>query len=289
MIYSSLRVTRRLAGKKRQRWFSSSTSNEQHQQVTSKIITSSQIGLITLNHPPANAMGRVFLQQLQQQMFSLGDEARCIIIHSALAPKVFSAGADLKERATMTMDEAESFVTQLRSTMQQLSDLAVPVIAAVDGVAVGGGLELAMAADLRVISARSQVGLPETSLAIVPGAGGTQRLPRLIGEGRAKELIWTGRRISGIEADEYGLATRLVDDGESTLDAAMELAEEIATKGPIAIRVSKWAIQEGMKERSMDKALEVERQAYARVLPTKDRLEGLEAFRERRTPVYKGE
>jgi methylglutaconyl-CoA hydratase len=230
-------------------------------------LTSSQIGLITLNHPPANAMGRVFLQQLKHGMKSM-EEARCIIIHSALAPKVFSAGADLKERATMTMEEAEAFVVQLRTTLQELSNLPVPVIAAIDGVAVGGGLELALAADLRVVSARSKVGLPETSLAIVPGAGGTQRLPRLIGEGRAKELIWTGRRLSGVEAAEYGLATRLVDNEESSLDTAMQLAEEIAKKGPVAIRASKWAIQEGMKKVSMENALEVERQAYARVLPT---------------------
>lgn len=280
MLYS-LRLARIVAGNKRPRWFSSQP------QVTSTL-TSSRVGLITLNHPPANAMGKAFLQQFKTEINSLND-ARCIIIHSALAPKVFSAGADLKERATMTMDEAEAFVMQLRSTMQQLSDLPVPVIAAIDGVAVGGGLELAMAADLRVISARSKVGLPETSLAIVPGAGGTQRLPRLIGEGRAKELIWTGRRISGTEAAEYGLATRLVEDGELTLEIAMELAEQIATKGPVAIRASKWAIQEGMKEVTMEKALEIEREAYARVLPTKDRLEGLAAFREGRTPSYRGE
>ncbi|GAX27415.1 methylglutaconyl-CoA hydratase [Fistulifera solaris] len=280
MMYS-LRVTRLLAGNKRPRWFSSEP------QVTSTL-TSSQIGLITLNHPPANAMGRVFLQQLKHEMKSMED-ARCIILHSALAPKVFSAGADLKERATMTMEEAEAFVVQLRTTMQELSNLPVPVIAAIDGVAVGGGLELALAADLRVVSARSKVGLPETSLAIVPGAGGTQRLPRLIGEGRAKELIWTGRRLSGVEAAEYGLATRLVDNEESSLDTAMQLAEEIAKKGPVAIRASKWAIQEGMKKVSMENALEVERQAYARVLPTNDRLEGLAAFREGRTPNYRGE
>lgn len=233
-------------------------------------------------------MGKVFLQQLTNEMRYL-EGARCIIIHSALAPKVFSAGADLKERATMTIEEAEAFVVQLRSTMQQLSDLPIPVIAAVDGVAVGGGLELAMAADLRVISARSIVGLPETSLAIVPGAGGTQRLPRLIGEGRAKELIWTGRRISGVEAAEYGLATRLVQNDQLTLEIAMELAEDIAKKGPVAIRASKWAIQQGMKEPCIEKALEIERKAYARVLPTKDRVEGLEAFREGRTPTYRGE
>jgi methylglutaconyl-CoA hydratase len=280
MIYS-IRVARLLAGNKRPRWFSSEPQ-------VSSTLNSSQIGLITLNHPPANAIGRVFLQQLTYEMKCLED-ARCIILHSALAPKVFSAGADLKERATMTMEEAEAFVVQLRTTMQELSDLPVPVIAAIDGVAVGGGLELALAADLRVISARSKVGLPETSLAIVPGAGGTQRLPRLIGEGRAKELIWTGRRLSGVEAAEYGLATRLVENEESTLEIAMQLAEEIAKKGPVAIRASKWAIQEGMKEVSMEKALEIERQAYGRVLPTEDRLEGLAAFREGRTPNYRGE
>ncbi|KAL3918943.1 MAG: hypothetical protein SGILL_004004 [Bacillariaceae sp.] len=163
----------------------------------------------------------------------------------------------------------------------------MPVIAAVEGVAVGGGLELALAADLRVAGAAATLGLPETSLAIIPGAGGTQRLPRLIGVARAKELIWTGRKLSGEEALQYGLVEEVVPAGEAT-NRAMALALHIAQNGPIAIRASKQAIDRGLECNNMMDALEIERQCYAKVLPTQDRLEGLAAFKEGRKPQYTG-
>jgi methylglutaconyl-CoA hydratase len=149
-------------------------------------------------------------------------------------------------------------------------------------------LELALAADLRIASTTATLGLPETTLAIVPGAGGTQRLPRLIGVPKAKELIWTGRRINGEEAYRIGLVDKVVPPGE-TLTEAMNLAWEIAASGPVAIMASKEAMQRGMGATTMEEALEIERQCYAQVLPTADRLEGLAAFREGRTPNYKGE
>jgi enoyl-CoA hydratase/carnithine racemase len=232
------------------------------------------------------------LQQLQDALTSLEDKkseqrSRCLVLTSS-SHKVFSAGADLKERATMSQDQAAAFVTQLRNTMDRLSRLPMPVLASIEGVAVGGGLEIALAADIRIAAKTALLGLPETSLAIVPGAGGTQRLPRLIGVARAKELIFTGRRINGHTAAEYGLVQHLVESGLADRKA-LELAWEIARNGPVAIQAAKYAIDEGMTADCMTEALEIERQGYERVLPTWDRLEGLKAFNEKRPPVYKGE
>ena len=309
-----------------------SDKEERHIQLTTltnpDIAPGATIALLTLNRPPANAMGRCMLTQLEdslaeiEQQFqpvSTTNEAttavssssssapppRCLVLCSALAPKVFSAGADLKERATMTVDQAAAFVTRLRRTMHRVACLPIPVLAAIDGVAVGGGLELALAADVRVASAKSLLGLPETSLAIVPGAGGTQRLPRLIGAARAKELVFTGMRLNGLQAYEYGLvqhvvvvaATAATDDDDdddnngekmTALDKTLEIAWKIAKNGPVAIRAAKWAMDNGMEAETMESALEIERQGYEQVLKTQDRLEGLAAFKEGRSPEYKG-
>jgi methylglutaconyl-CoA hydratase len=260
---------------------------------------------LTLNRPKANAMGREFIQTLQECLDYLEDthdteydgiikmvhetkqnSPRCVVITSC-SQKVFSAGADLKERATMTQDEAADFVSLLRSTMERVARLPIPVLCAIEGVAVGGGLELALAADLRIAGANAVVGLPETSLAIVPGAGGTQRLPRLIGAARAKELIWTARKINADEALTYGLVEQVVPAGDAT-KVAVEIGFRIAANGPIAIKASKEAIERGLECRDMKDALEIERHCYSKVLPTLDRLEGLAAFKEGRPPSYRG-
>lgn len=266
------------------------------------------VSILTLNRPKAaNAMGSVMLEQLQESLAEMQEnrvKSRCLILTSCSA-KVFSAGADLKERRTMSIEEAEAFVTNLRNTMHQVSCLPMPVLAAIDGLALGGGLELAMAADIRVASSKAILGLPETSLAIIPGAGGTQRLPRLIGTSRAKELIFTGQRINGQTALEYGLVDHVVENddnainetvGTAVLGKALEIAWKIAQNGPIAIQAAKQAVDHGMMSASSSKemtsmqvALEIERQCYARTLTTKDRLEGLAAFKEGRKPSYRGE
>lgn len=247
---------------------------------------------MTMNRPKANAMGRAMIEELNNFLKMLEDDetkkkSRCVVITS-FSDRVFSAGADLKERKGMSITESENFVTLLRSTMERVAQLPIPVIAAVEGVAVGGGLELALAADMRVASSSATFGLPETTLAIIPGAGGTQRLPRIIGPSRAKELIWTGKRIDGDEAFKIGLVDKLVPPGHATNDA-IRLGHLIAGNGPIAIQASKEAINRGIEEMKMDDALEVERQCYSRVLTTKDRLEGLAAFSEGRKPEYKGQ
>mmetsp|Transcript_20555 Transcript_20555/g.36100 ORF Transcript_20555/g.36100 Transcript_20555/m.36100 type:complete len:337 (-) Transcript_20555:1914-2924(-) len=291
-----------MIGVRQWRKLSSSSSSSSTQHVLMETLSSNNvvakneaadhtfITKLTLSRAKANAMGKQMMKDMADCLDELEDpnnNTRCLVLTS-FSQKVFSAGADLKERATMTLDEAELFVTLLRNTMERVASLPFPVIAAVEGVAVGGGLELALAADIRIAGEAAVFGLPETSLAIVPGAGGTQRLPRLIGISRAKELIWTGRKINGDEALKLGLVDEVVPTGEATTQA-VKLGFKIAENGPIAIRASKQAIDCGLQLTNMKEALEIERQCYAKVLPTKDRLEGLAAFKEGRKPKYTGQ
>jgi methylglutaconyl-CoA hydratase len=155
------------------------------------------------------------------------------------------------------------------------------------GAALGGGLEIALTADIIVAGSKALFGAPETGLAIIPGAGGTQRLPRLIGTARAKDLIYTARRIDGKTAHEYGIVQYLVPAGSSDGEA-MRLAERISQNGPIALRAAKQSIDEGMECDTLNDAMEVEKACYQKVLSTKDRIEGLTAFKEKRKPNYKG-
>ncbi len=244
--------------------------------------------LLGLDRPGAkNALGRQLLGELEEAFGALAGDpgARVVVLHS-LVDGVFCAGADLKERAGMSPEEAEAFVKRLRAAFTALERLPMPVIAAIEGAALGGGLELALACDLRVAGAAARLGLPETSLAIIPGAGGTQRLPRIIGRSRAKELIFTARRLDGPEALAFGVVDRCVEPGRA-LEAALGLAREILPNGPVALRAAKAAIDGGL-DRDRDGGLVVEEACYAQVLPTEDRLEGLAAFREKRKPVYRG-
>ena len=247
------------------------------------------IVLLGLDRPTSkNALGREMMREFREALASLrfDPSVRVVILHS-LVPGVFCAGADLKERAEMAPPEVAAFVYGLRSAFTEVEDLPMPVIAALEGAALGGGLELALACDLRVAGAEARLGLPETGLAIIPGAGGTQRLPRLIGKARAKELIFTGRRISAQEAEQLGLVEHSVGAGLA-LEKARALAREILPNGPIALRMAKQAVNRGM-EVDRETGMALEQACYAQVIPTKDRMEGLQAFREKRKPVYRGE
>lgn len=244
---------------------------------------------VTLNRErQANALSLALLEEFQSIINSIKQscDVRVVIITGA-GEKVFCAGADLKERANMNEDEVRHAVSMIRQMMDMTEQLPQPVIAAVNGIALGGGTELALACDIRVASETATFGLTETSLAIIPGAGGTQRLPRLIGLGRAKELIYTARRISACEAKEYGLTEHVVPPHELE-NKVMEIASKIAENGPIAVRLAKEAITKGIQE-DLKTGLQMERQAYEGVIRTKDRTEGLQAFREKRKPIYKGE
>ncbi|KAI9188008.1 hypothetical protein H9P43_002399 [Blastocladiella emersonii ATCC 22665] len=245
------------------------------------------ISVISLNRPKAkNALSRQFLAEFRECLAHLrADPATRVVVVRSLVDKVFCAGADLKERKTMTPDEVSSFVSSLRASFSELQNLRTPTIAALDGAALGGGLELALCCDLRAAGTGARLGLPETKLAIIPGAGGTQRLPRLIGVPRAKELMFTGRVVLPEEALQIALVNRVAERGE---DAAIALAREIVPQGPIALRMAKRAVDEGT-EVDLASGLAIEQKCYAQVIPTQDRLEGLKAFAEKRKPQYKGQ
>jgi enoyl-CoA hydratase/carnithine racemase len=200
--------------------------------------------------------------------------------------KSFCAGADLKERKTMPKERVPLFVKNIRRTMDDVEALPQPTIAVINGFAFGGGTELLLACDLRIAASHAQLGLTETTLAIIPGAGGTQRLPRLVGRSRAKDLILTGRKLDAAESERIGLVNRVVPL-ERLHEAARELALQIAANGPVAVRAAKAAIDQGC-EAPLPQGLEIEARCYERVLPTQDRLEALAAFAEKRKPNYTG-
>ncbi len=210
-----------------------------------------------------------------------------IVTGTSTGKNAFSTGADLKERAGMTPDQVRLYIQTIRNVFSRVEELPKPVIAAVNGYAFGGGLELALACDIRIASRTAVVGLTETSLAVIPGAGGTQRLPRVVGLARAKDMIFRARRISADLGLDYGLFTEVVEP-ENLLTRAKEVAVEIAANGPVALAQAKYAINKGL-EVSLPVGLAIESNAYAVTIPTKDRTEGLTAFREKRKPQYCGE
>ena len=256
--------------------------------------TEEGILILTLNRPEAmNCFNFDLLAALSETVreANFDTSLRCIVItgRSADDPKKvsFSTGADLKERRTLTPDQVRRFIFTIRDTFTAVEQVRVPVIAAINGFAFGGGLELALACDLRITASNAVMGLTETSLAIIPGAGGSQRLPRIVGIARAKELIFTARRIDATTALGMGLVNRIVEPPE-LMPAALKLAREIAKNGPVGVAQAKFAINYGM-EASLGVALPLESKAYEVTIPTKDRLEALAAFAEKRNPVFKGE
>ena len=247
------------------------------------------IGRLTLNRPPVNAINRRMVEELNQALDAIEQAIeqgllRVLVLDADGAH--FSAGADLKERQQIPADMVEEVVDSIRRTFQRISDLPVPVIAAVHGSALGGGLELALAADLRVITLDARVGLPETSLAIIPGAGGTQRLPRLIGYSKAFYWIASAKTFSGLEAYEAGVAEFVVKR-EELQDTVLGIATRLAQNGPVAVQAAKRAIRRGLLL-EIEQALEVEKEEYRKTIGTEDRLEGIRAFLEKRPPKYRG-
>ena len=243
---------------------------------------------LTIERPEVmNCMSFPTLKRLRTLCEELREDLsiRCILIGGA-GDRAFCAGADLKERKTMPKERVPHFVRNIRAVMDDFESLPQPTIAVIGGFCFGGGMELALACDLRVASPAAKFGLTETSLAIIPGAGGTQRLPRLIGKSRAKDLILTGRRFGAEEAGEIGLVNRVAKEGE--LEAcAREVAESIAGNGPVAVRAAKNAIDAGL-ELPQEQGLEHEARCYELTLPTNDRLEALAAFAEKRKPQFEG-
>lgn len=248
-----------------------------------------RIALITLNRPEAaNALSKALLEELNKTIDKVNQDKSiyCTII-TGEGDHVFCAGADLKERRDMSEEEVVSAVREIGQTVNRIENMDMPVIAMINGAAYGGGLELALACDLRISANDTKMGLTETSLAIIPGAGGTQRLPRIVGENQAKRLIFTAQPIDASEALNIGLVEQITDR-DALLSISKNLAKQISKNGPIALKEAKKAINQGLQA-DITKGLEIEHSCYQKTIPTKDRLEGLTAFRERRKPSYYGE
>ena len=247
-----------------------------------------QVAVLTLNRPEAmNAINFEMLHSIRAAVESIrfNPEVRVVIITGS-GGKAFCAGADLKERSTMPELKVREFIFTIRRLFSDIESLNKPVIAAVNGFALGGGTEMTLACDIRIASMNASMGLTETRLAIIPGAGGTQRLPRLIGRGKAKELIFTGRRVDAREAHDIGLVNRICEP-DLLMDEARNMAKMICEAGPIAIGQAKYAIDAGI-ETDLNTGLAIESNAYWITIPTKDRMEGITAFLEKRKPVYEG-
>jgi enoyl-CoA hydratase/carnithine racemase len=234
-----------------------------------------------------NAISRAALTEFEERVgrVSAGHATRVVVLTGA-GEQAFCAGADLKERAGMSETEVRSFLVQLGRTLRALERSDCIFIAALNGAALGGGTELALACDFRVAAPTAELGLTEVQLGIIPGGGGTQRLPRLVGPARAKDLILSGRRINAAEALAIGLVQRLAPEGR-LLEVALGLADQVASNAPLAVAAAKHAVEEGLTL-SLDDALTLEHRYYEIVLASEDRLEGLAAFAEKRAPRFKG-
>src|SRR5690625_2024964 len=244
------------------------------------------IGKITLNRPSvANALSISLLHELNDVIDTINqdEQVRSVIITGS-GEKAFCAGADLKERKEMSENDVIRTVQLIGQTIGRVESIAVPVIAALNGVAFGGGLELALACDIRIASQDVKIGLTETALAIIPGAGGTQRLPRLIGIGPAKRLINTAKPINATKAYELGIFEEVVSR-DSLLSTAIDIAKQIALNGPVALKQAKNEKNKGM-EVDLQTGLEIKHLCYKATIHTIHSIKGLRALNEKRKPQY---
>jgi enoyl-CoA hydratase/carnithine racemase len=246
------------------------------------------VRMLTLSHEARrNALNRALVADLRRRLdetAALSDVS--VVILRGAGRAAFCAGADLRERATMNEDEARAFLGELRALMNAVEDLPQPVVAALGGVALGGGLELALCCDIRLAARSAVLGLPEVRLGIIPGAGGTQRLTRAVGPQRAALWLLQAARLSAEEALQGGLVAEVVEDDQLE-PRAWALAQTIAEAAPLSLRAARRAMQAGWRlER--DACLDAEAAAYAPLLLTEDRTEALRAFAEKRPPVFQG-
>ncbi|MDQ2760731.1 MAG: enoyl-CoA hydratase-related protein [Actinomycetota bacterium] len=249
-----------------------------------KLETRDQIAIAWLDTPPANSISSEVVQALLKCWDAVNGlkEVRCLVLASA-NPMLFCAGADIKAFTTMDASAGRELVHQMHELMRAMEGSSIATIAAVNALALGGGCELAMACDFRIAAESAIFGQPEINLGIIPGFGGTQRLPRLVGHGRALELNLTGEPIGAVEAYELGLANRVAPDHE-LLDTALSWARKLATQPPLAIEQIK--LVSGTAD--LDAGIDAEQHAFARVFGSEDAKEGISAFLQRRTARFTG-
>lgn len=244
------------------------------------------IGFIIINRPELrNALNTDTLLEIESALDVFRDDKNIrVIIFTGAGEKSFAAGADISQLNKRTMIDA--LKPNMTATYRKIEDYEKPTIAAINGFALGGGLELALACDIRVASLNAKLGLPEVGLGIMPGAGGTQRLSRIIGRGKAMELILTGDVITAAEAERFNLISKAVPL-EELMDKAKDYARRISLKGPLAVRMAKAAVNRGA-DMEMETALYLEKLAQTILIGSEDKLEGTQAFLEKRTPQFKG-
>lgn len=246
------------------------------------------VAIVTINRAESlNAFNYETLMELQRRVeeIRINQEVRAVLFIGA-GEKAFSVGADLKERKNLSDEKVKRNLYKINEVFTAIDQLPQPTIAAINGFAFGGGMELALTCDFRIAAVEAQMGLTETSLAIIPGAGGTQRLPRLIGQAKALELILTARRLTAEEAFTIGLLTKVVERNQ-LMKACLAFAAQMLANGPIALQQAKFAVKNGMNA-DLNTGLQIERKAYEVTLPTEDRIEALQAFSEKRKPNFKG-
>lgn len=249
----------------------------------------SNIALITLNRPEVrNALNPPMWEEIHYAIrdCDLDKDVRVVIITGA-GGIAFASGADIRILKDFDTREVIEFEVLIQGSLNEVENLDKPVIAAIDGFALGGGCELALACDVRIATSRSKLGFPEVNLGLIPGAGGTQRLQRLVGIGKAKELIFTSDIISAQEAKELGMLNKVVEKTEDLLPAAKAMAEKIMVKGPMAVSLAKAAINMGANT-DLNSGLLIEKFASTIAFSTEDRYEGTTAFIEKRKPNFKG-
>ena len=246
-----------------------------------------RLAIVTINRPPVNALNHDVMNDLEAAFTELAkDETVGAVIVTGSGDKAFVAGADITEFPTLNSSNGEKLSRRGQEVFQKIADFPAPVIAAVNGFALGGGMELALACDIRVVAENAKVGLPEVTLGIFPGYAGTQRLPRLIPAGKAKELIFTGAMIDAAEAYRIGIADHLTPTGEA-LSIARKVAAKILKNGPIAVRLAKLAVNKGL-DQTLEEGQKSEAVLFAKLCDTEDQKEGANAFIEKRPPVFKG-
>lgn len=244
------------------------------------------VATVLLQRPPMNALNRQMQEEIREIASSLSArrDVGAVVVHGG--PKVFAAGADIKEMADLSYQEMLLASTDLQDCFTAVARIPQPTIAAITGYALGGGCELALCCDLRIAAEDARLGQPEITLGIIPGAGGTQRLPRLIGVARAKDLILTGRHVDAQEALEMGMVNAVVPSAE-TYDSALRLARRLAAGPALALRAAKEAIDHGL-DTDLATGLDIERVRFAALFATEDQKAGMHAFMDKRPPEFTG-
>jgi enoyl-CoA hydratase/carnithine racemase len=251
-----------------------------------KLEISGGLGVIRLERPPMNALNAQVQEELRAAALEAtdSDQVAAVIVYGG--PKVFAAGADIKEMADMSYAQMVSRAGPLSSAFDAVARIPKPTVAAVTGYALGGGCELALACDWRIVAEDAKLGQPEIKLGIIPGAGGTQRLSRLVGPAKAKDIIFTGRMVDAAEAFSIGLADRVVP-GEKVFEEAVAMMTQFVNGPAQALRAAKLAIDGGL-DRDLAGGLAWESQLFAALFATEDHTEGMSAFVEKRKPSFNG-